>query len=450
MFSECSDQATLGFHPDRDVRLRFDGGRMTTDAGLLPLRNFADQRSYYNRISSVINDPRREEKIEHEQEEILRQRGMGMVAGYEDANDCDSLAFDPAFVVINDGTDLTEDRGASQPTTSRMENAVSARSVARLNRWLLADWIEKKRQDPPENIVLEIDSTGDPAHGNQQLALYNGHYEKKIYLPLLIFDGNTGHCLCARLRRGNSSDKARAVPHLTRIVDRIREAFPEKRIQVSLRADAGFEGPDLYRALEEEMVMFAIKIRTNNVLREKTDPLLQQVKEEYRQQEGEKEVVRHTEFDHRAGSWDCKRRVCAKIEYGPDGAHRNFIVTHFYRKSPERVFSFYQKRGESENFIKEIKNGFSGDRLSCSSFLANAFRLLEYVLAYNLVNDFRNRRLARTELARADIHTLRVKLFKVAARIRTTVRNIWIELSEAWPFREHLLAACRTVVPRAG
>lgn len=440
MKTNCSEQFSLDFHSSKEVRGQFDGGRLTTDAGLFPLRQHESDRNFYERISQRLNDSRHQSYVEHLQPDVLRQRGLGIVAGYEDAIDCDQLRSDPAFIVMNDHSDLQQDKGPSQSTASRMENDISAGSVVKLNRWLLTDWLDRKQQ-APEQITLEIDATDDPTHGAQQLSMYNGFYDQHMYFPLMIFDGESGDCIGARLRKGNAHAKDRALPHLNRIIDRIAEWFTENTPLIRLRADAGFMDPKLYRMLERKQVQYAINLTKNDVLKRETEDLLEEVKDEYEQTQEDAKMTRYTEFTYQAGSWNQSRRVCAKVEYGPEGANRRFVVTNITGGSPEEVFNFYEERGRSENYIKEIKNGFSGDRLSCTDFVANAFRLLEHVLAYNLVNEFRNSCLAETELAQADIHTLRTKLFKVAARIKTTVRKIWVHLSESWPFREHLLAA---------
>lgn len=450
MNTDCPSQFSLDFHSDKEIRGQFDGGKLTTDAGIFPLRQHEEDRDYYTRVSQILNDNRQQSKVQHSYEEILRQRGLGIVAGYEDANDSTQIASDPAFVVCNNGSDLDTDQGSSQPTISRFENDVCPRSVVKLNRWLIEDWIDRNQDNPPDEIVLEIDATDDPTHGNQQRTLFHGFFGQYMYHPLLMFDGESGDCICARLRDGAASAKKRALPHLKRIIARIEKEWPHKDIEVKLRADAGFMDPALYRMLEKQSVCWTINLARNNVLEQQTEELLEQIKQEYEDQQKKQKITRYTEFSYQAGSWERPRRVCGKVQYGPKGVNRRFVVTNMEEPSPEEIFEFYQQRGQSENFIKEIKDGFSGDRLSCSSFVANAFRLLEHVLAYNLVNDFRNEHLEETELARADIHTLRVKLFKVAARIKTTVRNIWVQLSESWPFRSNYLTATEAVTAGVG
>ncbi len=439
MKTDCSEQFSLDFHSDKEVRAQFDGGRLTTDAGLMTLRQHESDQNYYRRLSRILNDPRQQSKVQHLQPDILRQRGLAIVAGYEDAGDHDQLRSDPAFIVMNNESDLQEEKGPSQSTVSRMENDVTARSVVKLNRWLLTDWI-RRQQEPPEQITLEIDATDDPTHGNQQLSMYDGFYGQYMYFPLLIFDGESGDCLGARLRKGSACAKSRAVPQLKRIITRIQEEYPQADPTIRLRADAGFMDPALYRMLEHRDIQYAINLTKNEVLKRETEDEFKQVQDTYEDTDTEQKVTRYTEFTYQAGSWESPRRVCAKLEYSPQGANRRFVVTNISGGTAEEIFDFYEERGRCENYIKELKNGFSGDRLSCTDFVANAFRFLEHVLAYNLVNHFRNNHLSETPLRSADIHTLRTKLFKVAARIKTTVRNVWVRLSESWPFRDHLLA----------
>lgn len=440
MSTDCVEQFTLHFPNSKEVRGQFDGGRLVTDAGLSLLREHEEQREVFESISECLNDSRHPGKLQHLQEDVLRQRCYGIIAGYEDASDHDELREDPVFQMLNEQfEDVEEDTGPSQSTVSRMENDITARSVVKLNRWLVEDYIQRHSEDPPEEIVLEIDPTDDPAHGNQQQVMFNGFYDQHMYFPLLVFDGTSGDCLCARLRRGNAHAKEGAIPHLKRMIDRIKEAFPHTDIK--LRADAGFMEPTLYQLLEERQVPWAINLTKNAVLKEQTADLLEEVKNEYEQldEEDKQPVTRFVEFTYQAESWERPRRVCGKIQYGPKGANRRFVVHTLNGKTPQETFEFYETRGQCENYIKELKNGLFCDRLSCEDFVPNAFRLLEHVVAYNVLNDFRNTVLEGTELEDADIHTLRRKLFKVAARIKITTRKIWMHLSESWPFREPFL-----------
>lgn len=456
MNTECHKQFTLNYSNTKEIRGCFDGGKLSTDAGLTLLREHEAKRRSYERASEELNDSREPGKVRHAQPEVLRQRGYGIIAGYEDGADHNELAEDPVFQMLReDVKDIESGRGASQSTISRMENDITPRSVVRLNRWLLEDFIERNESEPPEEITLEIDATDDPVHGSQQLEMYNGLYGQHMYFPLLVFDAESGDCLCARLRRGNAHAKDRALPALKRIIQRIREAFPGVEMELKLRADAGFMDPKLYRMLEEKNVSWAINLSKNNRLKERTKALLARVKDEYQatsEEEGAppETLTRFLSFSYQAGSWKRSRRVCAKVQYGPKGVNRRFVVTSLTDEPPGDVFAFYEARGQSENYIKELKNGLFADRLSCSSFVANAFRLLEHAMAYNVLNDFRNTVLVNTELKSADIHTLRRTLFKVAARVKTTVRRIWLHLSESWPFRRGFMQTTRALAQAPG
>lgn len=269
--------------------------------------------------------------------------------------------------------------------------------------------------------------------------MYDGFYGQHMYFHYLFLTGKVGTVLQLVCGKGPPA-KARAIPQLKRIITRIQEEFSRSEPVIKLRADAGFMDPALFRMLEEEDIQYAINLAKNDVLKRKTEEQFEQVQETYDDADTDQKVTRYTEFTYMAGSWASPRRVCAKLEYGPEGANRRFVVTNTTGGTAGEVFDFYEERGQCENYIKELKNGFSGDQLSCTDFVANAFRFLEHVLAYNVVNQFRNSCLNETELQNADIHTLRTKLFKVAARIKTTVRNVWVQLSESWPFRDHLLA----------
>jgi len=444
MSTDCNEQFTLDFPTSKEVRGQFDGGQLVTDAGLSLLREYEDDRMIFEQLSGQFNDSRQPGKVQHFQSDVLRQRCYGIIAGYEDAADHDELAKDPVFQMLDEEfEDVEEDTGASQSTISRMENDITARSVVQLNEWLLEDFIDRNGENPPEEIILEIDPTDDPVHGNQQWEMFNGFYDQHMYFPLLVFDANSGDCLCARLRRGNAHAKDRAQGQLKRIIQRLREAFDD--ITIKLRADAGFMDPRLYRMLEDQSVQWAINLTINAVFKEKTDDELTAIIEDYENQEGDETITRYRDYTYQAQSWDQPRRVCAKIQYGPEGANRRFVTTTHREKSPREVFEFYEARGQCENYIKELKNGLFCDRLSCTDFVANAFRLLEHVLAYNLLNDFRNTVLEGTELENATIHTLRRKLFTVAARIKVTSRKIWMHLSESWPFREELMETAQVL-----
>ena len=360
---------------------------------------------------------------------LLRQRIYQIVAGYEDANDADRLRRDPALQMVAD-----QELGAplgSQPTLSRWENAPSARDLVRLNDALLDQFIRLCGQAVRQRgeILLDIDSTDDPTHGQQQLSIFNGAYGQHMYHPLLIFERHTGCLLAARLRSGNASSHARIVPLLLRLVPRLQAAFPG--VKIKLRGDAGFALPLLYQFCEFFGIQYALGIAANAVFQRRAEPRQKRLARYYRRTEIPQRSF--SSFRHRARSWPRQRRICYKAEHTATGTNLRFLITNCAGRASQ-VFAFYNDRGECENRIEEFKNGFRADRLSCHRFLANAFRLLLYGFAYNLVNLFRLLQLPQPWRS-AQIETLRARLFKIGARVRQTARCIRVHLSTGWPWQ---------------
>ena len=314
----------------------------------------------------------------------LRQRIYQIVAGYEDANDADRLRHDPMLQIVAD--QKLGDALGSQPTLSRWENAPSARELVHFNDRLCEQFIrlcgDQVRQRG--EILLDLDSTDDPTHGQQQLSFFNGAYGQHMYHPMLIFERHTGCLLAARLRPGNASSHARIVPMLLRLVPRLQSAFPG--VKIKLRGDAGFALPLLYKFCEFFGIEYALGIPANCVFKRRAEPRQKQLKRRYRRTQLPQRSF--SSFRHRARSWPRQRRICYKAEHTATGTNLRFVITNCAGRASQ-VFAFYNDRGECENRIEEFKNGFRADRLSCHRFLANAFRLLLHAAAYNLVNLFR-------------------------------------------------------------
>ncbi len=431
-------QLSFSFYRRRSIRVDFSGGQITSDAGLLPLRAFDERYSLTRRLAELLGDPREEERVRHSSLSLFRQRIYQIIAGYEDANDADRLRHDPAFQILADQP-LGEALG-SQPTLSRWENAPSARNLVRLNQALLDQFIRLCGQQVRQRgeILLDIDSTDDPTHGQQQLSFFNGAYDQHMYHPMLIFERHTGCLLSARLRPGNASSHARIVPMLLSLVPRLEAAFPG--VPIKLRGDAGFALPLLYEFCEFFGISYVIGIPANSVFQRRAEPLQKKLKRRYRRCQLPQRNF--SSFPHRARSWSRQRRICYKAEHTAVGTNLRFLVTNCKGNASE-VFSFYNDRGECENRIEEFKNGFHADRLSCHRFLANAFRLLLHGIAYNVVNLFRLLQLPQPWQS-IQIETLRARLFKIGARIRETARCIRIHLATGWPrqtlFRELTLS----------
>jgi hypothetical protein len=382
--TQCIPQLAFSFYSHRKIRADFSGGQISTDAGLLTLRHFDQRHRLTADLQDTLMDPRDPERIDHTLLALLRQRLYAICAGYEDANDAHRLRHDPILQLLTDVK--LGDALASQPTLSRLENAVTGRDIVSLARlgleWFIRVCGEQVRKRG--EILLDMDSTDDPTHGHQQLSMFNQYYGEPVYHPLLIFERHTGCLLDVRLRRGNCVSYNRCLGRLRRLLRRLQRAFPGVRIR--LRADAGFAWKPLYDLLEEEGVEYAIRIKRNDVVKRLAKPVAERAAQAYRKQQCPQ--VHFTSFFYRAGNWRKSRRVVAKAEHNATEQEVYFILTNMPGPAPD-IYAFYNGRGECENRIAETKNGFHADRLSCHRFLANAFRLALHALAYNLVNLFR-------------------------------------------------------------
>ena len=438
MIQSVLPQLSFSFYRHQPIRADFSGGQITSDAGLLPLRAFDQRHHLTSGLAARLGDPRQEERVRHDSLALLRQRIYQIVAGYEDANDADRLRHDPLFKIVAD-QELEHALG-SQPTLSRWENAPSARDLVLLNDTLLEQFIDLcgKQVRQRGEILLDIDSTDDPTHGQQQLSFFNGAYGQHMYHPMLVFERHTGCLLAARLRRGTASSHARIVPMLLRLVPRLQSAFPG--VPIKLRGDAGFALPLLYAFCEFFGIEYALGIPANCVFKQRADPRQQQLKQRYHRTQLPQRSF--SSFRHRARSWPRQRRTCYKAEHSAAGTNLRFLITNCSGRASE-VFAFYNDRGECENRIEEFKNGFRADRLSCHRFLANAFRLLLHAAAYNLVNLFRLQ--LPQPWRSAQIETLRARLFKFGARVRQTARCIRFHLATGWPFQNLFRSAALAV-----
>jgi len=421
MATECHTQFGFSFQPK--VCVDFGGGTITSDGGLLLLRELDERLGLTRGLDAAVRDPRDGRYVTHELRTLLRQRVYQIAAGYEDANDASTLRYDPTMQVVahRPGGAL-----ASQPTLSRLENEIEWGSIARLTR-LGVEWFEAHVAPPPE-VLLDVDSTDDPTHGAQQLSFFNGHYDEHMYHPLLVFEGTSGVLLGSRLRAGNEGGATRLLPLLRSIVGRLRVGRPARRL--ALRADGGFCNPDVLAYAEAAHLHYAIGLPTNSVLQAHVAHACTQAQKTFARQR--QPLRRFRAFWYRAESWPAARHVCAKIEVTALGLNVRFVVTNRSGK-PAEIFAWYNARGQAENFIKDLKRDVAADRLSCHAFRANALRLQLHGLAYNLLVLFRLRALATTPLAMATIGTVRLRLFKVGGRVRHTARRLWIHLATGWP-----------------
>ncbi len=367
--------------------------------------------------------------MRHSLATLLRQRLYQIACGYADQNDATTLRTDPLLKLVCGRRPLTGAELASQPTLSRLENAVDRHTIEALAAALVECYVRARgERGAPRRIVLDFDGTDDPAHGQQEGVGYHGYYRQHMYHPLLVFDGETGHLITAVLRPGRCHGSRLAVLVLRRLVRRLRQAWPQ--VAIALRADSGFAIPRLYAWCEAHRVSYTIGLIPNPALAPLAAPLLAQAQATSAQRGGAK--VRYVEAGrYQAGSWPHPRRVVYKAEVLAKGPNTRFVVTT-RRAAPLPLYDWYVRRGQPENWVKELKNALPADRLSDHRFWANAFRLLLHAAAYWLLDTLR-RWLAGTAAATYQFDTLRLQLLKVGGRVRELADRVRLHLASSHP-----------------
>jgi len=435
---------------------------LTSDAGLLPIREFDRRIGLTEQFIDALTDLRHQPSVTHSLSELVRTRIFGILADYPDQNDHDLLRSDPVFKLIA-GRSPKDGDLASQPTHSRFENAIDVKSLARLQE-VFVDQFIASFDEPPSQITLDIDPFDDPTHGQQQLTFFHGYYGQYQYLPRAITCAENELVVMLCLLYGTAHPALGADADLEYLVGRLREAFPGVRIV--LRADSGFGVPAMYAACERLQIDFTIGIGMNSTLKKHSDALLAHLIEQF---EATGEPQREfCAFWYRAGSWPAMRWVIVKCEANGQGTNRRAVVTNRPGAFvlPGAAYDAYADRGESENRNKELKNGLQADRLSDHRYMANLFRLYLHATAYNLLARLRrviadppsasesaevpiealggrarrqhhNRRRQRDPLGKGQPCTWRTRLIKVAARVVESSRRVLIELSGSWPYLEH-------------
>ena len=439
----------------RRVEAAFDAGRVSSDAGVLLLRETAQLSDFFGRVAGCFVDHRAEHRIEHTVKELVAQRILGLACGYEDLNDHDNLRHDPLFALAAGkldptGSDRKRERDvgcalAGHATLNRLEIAPEKLDPKRRDLKVLHDPAAFERlfvdlfldahQRAPDQIILDFDATDDRVHGGQEGRFFHGYYGHYCYLPLYVFCGE--FLLCAKLRRADQDGAAGSLEELQRIVAHIREQWPSTRIVV--RADSGFCRDWLMTWCEEtDGVDFLFGLARNTRLTKRIGAELAARKKEV-EETGEASRSFHELRYQTQTSWSRERRVVAKAEVLVGKTNQRFVVTSL---TPEEVdaSSLYKRlycaRGDMENRIKEQQLGMFADRTSCKTMRANQLRLWFSSLAYALVNELRAVGLANTELARAQVWTIRSQLLKVGALVRQSVRRVRVAMSSAFPLQE--------------
>jgi hypothetical protein len=368
-------------------------GQLSSDAGLLPIRQFDQRIGLTRAVADALDDPRDPDLTEHSFLEMVRSRVYGILAGYADQNDHDTLRADPVFKLVADRSPEDDDL-ASQPTLSRFENAVSIKSLKRL-RDVFLDQFMASFESPPHHLTFDLDAVDDPAHGHQQLSFWHGYYDQNQYLPLVITCAENDQFVMLSLRPGNVHAALGADDDLAYLVAHLRRAWPD--VALHFRGDCGFGVPDMYDACERLGVSYTFGLSTNAVLQRETEGLLaeavsayEQERQAARQQEPPRPPVPSrlfTGFWYQAGTWPQPRWVVAKAEANDRGTNRRFVVTNRPGAVvlPGPAYDAYAERGESENRNKEFKCDLAMDRLSDHRFVANYFRLYLHAAAMNLL-----------------------------------------------------------------
>ena len=408
----------------------FDGGRLTSDGGVMLLAVAERRLGLCDRLAALIADPRDPSRVVHPLADILRARILAIACGYEDADDLDHLRHDPGFKLAcgrlpESGRDL-----CSQPTVSRWENAPSLREMIRLMR-AMVDLYCASYPRPPAAVTLDIDDTVDVVHGHQQLSLFNAHYDERCFLPIHVYDTATCRPVAVLLRPGKTPSGIEVRGHLRRLVRQLRQHWPHTRI--TLRGDGHYGRPEVMAFCEAAGIDYVFGLPTNATLRGLVEAAADDVRVR-RAEEDAPVLRRYAETRYGARSWARERRVVARIEASTMGLDIRFVVTSFGQGSAEWVYdSLYCARGQAENLIKLHKTQLASDRTSCRSPLANQFRLVLHTAAYWLMLGLRERIPKPHPLASAEFATLRQHLLKIAGRVIETASRVRIAFAAACP-----------------
>lgn len=413
----------------KKIHADFDGGCLTSDAGAVLLRQVDRKIGLIDAINNCIPDPRNQLLVIHEQRTLLAQRIMAIAMGYEDLNDHDTLRNDPLLQLLTERAIDAEQPLASSPTLCRLENRITRKSLVEIARVIVEQFIAS-HATPPEELVLDFDPTDDLLHGNQENRFFHGYYDNYCYLPLYVFCGD--QLLAAYLRPSNIDGAKHSRAILKLLVTRFREVWPE--VNVVFRADSGFCRWRLLRWCERNNVDYIVGLARNPVLERLAEPWRQRAQARF-QETGEKQRI-FGEFHYAAGTWDRPRRVITKAEQLAEGPNNRFIVSNLPGDPQTLYDKLYCQRGDMENRIKEQQLGLFADRTSCHAFLANQFRLLLSAAGYVLIETLRRVGLAGTDLARAQVTTIRLKVLKIGARITWSVRRIVLHLASGYPLKE--------------
>ncbi len=409
----------------RVIEANFEGGALSSDGGLMLLRQVDRRTGLSKAVASALHDPRKQDKIVHEMRDLVAQRLYALCCGYEDLNDHAVLRNDP---LMQTAVGRTDELGSS-PTLCRLEQRATRADVVALNKVLVEQFIASQ-EAIPEELILDIDASDIPLHGDQEGKQFHAYYDSYCYLPLYVFCGKA--MLGCVLRRSRIDGARHAAAVIKLLVTRLRQAWPAVRIIV--RGDSGFCRQRLIRWCERNSVGYVIGLARNARLHRWVEGWERLMEQAYADSGIKQRVIR--EFSYAADSWDRLRRVITRLEFGSQGANPRFIVTNLEGTATELYDEMYCQRGEAENRIKETQLDLFGTRASCHKFLANWLRILFSALAYTLMQRLREIALKHTDLAKATAATIRVKLLKIGAAVIRNTRRIRILLASHHPLRD--------------
>lgn len=436
------EQLRFASIPGFVVHADFDGGGLSSDFGPMLLQGVDRQIGLTQRLSAALHDSRHQGYVKHSYRELLAQRIYQIGCGYEDGNDANTLRHDPMFRLGVERLPFGDKSAlASAATISRFEHAVRIREIYCLSEALVEQFVVSYAT-PPKTMILDLDHSEDPAHGQQPLAFYNHHYRRTCYLPLMIFEAISGALVAAILRPGKRPTGAENAMIMKRVLKRLRQRFPDTHILV--RGDGHFSNPEMMQMIAAmPKVDFIFGLPSNARLQRLAEATKQRactLWAEVQTQEVVPDAVRlYDEFPYAANSWDRPWRVLLKAEVMAMGENPRFVVTSLAEHDAGMLYEeLYCSRGQTENFIKYLKTDLASDRTSCTTFLANCMRLLLHAAAYILHQQLRTQGLKNTEMEQAQPSSVIAKLFKIAVQIKQSKKRITMHLPSACPFKKLL------------
>ncbi len=420
----------------KELHARFDGGRLSSDGGVLLLREIENGLGLADLLSSCIKDERDPSSTMHTQADMIRARLFAIACGYEDCDDLDVLRFDPAFKLACGRLSETGDDLMSQPTLSRLENTPSWRELGRMGLSMIDLFCDSFRS-VPERIVLDIDDTADAVHGGQQLALFNAHYDEYCFQPIHIFEAATGKPVLSLLRPGKRPSGKEAARILMHVINRIRRNWP--RVGITVRGDGHYGTPEVMELLENQGCGYIFGLPGNARLDKIGHPWCEDVAVR-RLLSGKDKLRRFFQTGYQAGSWSRERKIVARVEATSKGCDIRFVVTNLPGRAKVLYEKVYCARGRMENMIKDHKLHTKSDRTSCHRWEANQFRLFLHTGAYWLLHRLRQAAPRRSLWRKATFETLRRAFLKIAVRIEELKSRIRIALPSAYPYQPALIA----------